>query len=123
MAARGCWQGLLQLLAPPALEDPKERRRKVWGAAQQGAKDFLRKWLQAHPGEEVPESVFLACEASLKRAFPDLGEENLKLSFVRHSFLELLRTEGPPERVRSPADWEALFPRYPALEDGCFRKP
>lgn len=121
MAARSCLQGLLRLLAPSALEDPKERRRRAWGEAQQKAKDFLRDWLQAHPGEEVPESVFLACEASLKRRFADLGAENLKLSFVRHSFQDLLKTEGPPERVRSPGEWEALFPRYPALEDGYLR--
>ena len=35
-------------------------------------------------------------------------------SFVRHSHLELLRQEGPPQRLRSPAEWEALFPRYPS---------
>ncbi|CAE6909926.1 unnamed protein product [Symbiodinium natans] len=137
MACLSCLEGL-RLFVPghefsgeagaPAesVEAQKARRREGWVAAQLAAKTFLRQWMAEHPGEEVPEDVYRACQEALKSHLPEpwrrkqesdrCGErKDAELrSFVRHSHLELLRQEGPPQRLRSPAEWEALFPRYPS---------
>ena len=101
--------------------DRKALRREGWHAAQRAAQAFLRDWMRAHPGEEVPDSIFQACQKTVERGLPDLCQDRKGgelLSFVRHAQLDLLRVEGPPQRLRSVVEWQSLFPRYPSLEDG-----
>mmetsp|Transcript_55454 Transcript_55454/g.104155 ORF Transcript_55454/g.104155 Transcript_55454/m.104155 type:complete len:445 (-) Transcript_55454:92-1426(-) len=99
----------------------KARRKEMWANAKQVAQSALRKWMKEHPGHSVPDDVFSSCEEAVRVLFPaarvDSREQEVS-SFVRHSLLELLRTEGPPQRPRSMSEWQALFPRYPSVEEG-----
>eukprot|EP00438_Fugacium_kawagutii_P000996 Skav221373 [mRNA] locus=scaffold2286:234109:236610:- [translate_table: standard] len=66
--------------------------------------------MQNHPGEPVPSDVFQQCQQEIKRSILDDAQTS---SFVRFAHLELLRTEGPPPKMRSDEEWRSLFPRYP----------
>ena len=66
--------------------------------------------MQGSPGCEVPLEVLKQCEAQVARLAPS-GEGAQR--FVRHCLAELRRTEAPPAVLRSPQEWQQLFPRYP----------
>ncbi|CAE7715279.1 unnamed protein product [Symbiodinium pilosum] len=117
---------LIQEEGSEALSDAERKalRRDGWAAAQLAAQAFLREWMQAHPGEALPESIFVACQEAVNRQLPHLfsGREGGELlSFVRYAHKDLLRVEDPPKRLRSTADWESIFPRYPTLDDGYLK--
>lgn len=130
---RQCFAGLHSLvskLTSSALEseideakevkEVKTERRALWNQAQKLAQEILREWMQNHPGEPVPSDVFQQCQQEIKRSILDDAQTS---SFVRFAHLELLRTEGPPPKLRADEEWRSLFPRYPPsqLQHGFLR--
>ena len=73
-------------------------------------------------GEPVPEDVFRHCQQEIERSISIDTTQSLQ-SFVRYAHVDLLRVEGPPQKIRSEEEWQSLFARYPTLETGfmhCF---
>lgn len=100
----------------------KMERRAQWNEAQKLAQRILREWMQKHPGEPVPEEVFRHCQQEIESSISIDTTQSLQ-SFVRYAHVDLLRVEGPPQKIRSEEEWQSLFPRYPTLENGfmhCF---
>jgi len=90
----------------------------MWKEAQQMAQGILREWMEEHPGEMMPDVVLHLCHVKIKESFP-LGDRSQELqAFVRYAHLDLLRVKDPPRKLRSEEDWQRLFPRYPALDNG-----
>ena len=99
----------------------KGHRRALWNDAQKLAQQIFREWMEKHPGEEVPAEVFQQCQQEIETSI-SLDTTSLE-SFVRYAHLDLMRVEGPPQKIRSEEEWQSLFPRYPTLENGflqCF---
>ncbi|CAK8993895.1 unnamed protein product [Durusdinium trenchii] len=96
----------------------KAQRKDMWKEAQQMAQGILREWMEEHPGEMMPDVVLHLCHVKIKESFP-LGDRSQELqAFVRYAHLDLLRVKDPPRKLRSEEDWQRLFPRYPALDNG-----
>ncbi|CAE8621646.1 unnamed protein product [Polarella glacialis] len=99
-------------------------RKAMREQAAHVVKDILRMWMQQHAGEQVPEEVFRLCEQAVRSLNNgSFGPDSA--AFVHWVHVELLRTEGPPQKHRSEDEWRALFPRYPSssTDDGyllCF---
>eukprot|EP00435_Cladocopium_sp_Y103_P025019 s7_g6.t1 len=106
----------------PDVTTGKNERRAQWNEAQKLAQRILREWMQKHPGEPVPEEVFQQCQQEIESSISIDTTHSLQ-SFVRYAHVDLMRVEGPPQKIRCEEEWQSLFPRYPTLENGfmhCF---